>query len=247
MWPILSPKTYEGRTNMHPDFVLEYLQYELAGYNLSNVRGSAFDNAFNVFTHPEENNLVVLGTNGDVTDQENTTLEWLNIRHDDPSFSNVERGVYNGPNLQGRLQALPLNLNECFGNEVFHFENTIYSNCILMATAQVEQINNQFANNDELIANSIRFVRDALLYNLSIPRAILAYGNANEGYSALTSLQQIFPNLLDPQVVMHLYGTYYYKAWTVECNGAQVPLITIPHLSYAPVNINLLAQVLNQL
>lgn len=165
----------------------------LSECHLSSIPGSAFDNAFSIFSNSAaENNLVILGTNGNITDACKTTEEWLNDRWKDPTYCHVTLGDWGKSRLQKEIKKVPEELNKCFGPNTFSWKKTIVTNAILLASNGVGDIRNQFnnlrtqdsfKNITELIHASVRFFADyTLLY--ARPKVIFAYGNAEPGDSA---------------------------------------------------------------
>lgn len=124
---------------------LETIAKSLEKHGLSHILGSPFDNAFDVFDNKKEDiNLILLGTNGNMTDAIKTNVEWVKERAKNPQYSHLLSGDWGGSPLRQELIKLPDVLNEYFGYSKFSVSNMILTNGLLLASNGVGDIKNQF-------------------------------------------------------------------------------------------------------
>jgi len=221
--------------------ILEQIQVGLKKLNLDTIPGSPFDNPFNVFNKdPELVSLVVLGTNGNITDAEKTNLQWIEERALQPDYSHVESGDWGKSPLQGELLKLPDVLNSCFDEVLFSKEHMILTNGLLLASAGVKDIAEQFKavkengsnfnSKKELITASMSFFKEYTL-SFSKPKVIFAYGNDNSGDSAWKYIKDNFIVIREIAPIPKTRVSSY-KFCLIELNGHEIPVIGSPHLSY---------------
>lgn len=226
---------------------LDTLLKGLEKHQLEDVPGSAFDNAFSIFNKdPKDINLVIIGTNGNITDSRKTNKQWLFERSSDPKYDHLKLGDWGKSRLQPELIRLPDVLNEVFEEQLFSIENTIVTNALLIASAGVSDISNQvkkFNTNslisfrkNELIKASLAFFEETTLA-MSVPKVIFAYGNADTGDSAWCYLRKHF-KVLKNGLPIPLSKKTSYKFCTLEINNREVLVIGSPHLSYAYNKLN---------
>ena len=219
---------------------LEAIEKSLEKHGLSHILGSPFDNAFDVFDNEKEDiNLILLGTNGNMTDAIKTNLEWVKERARNPKYSHLLSGDWGVSPLRKELIKLPDVLNECFGNTMFSVSNMILTNGLLLASNGVGDIKNQFdilrsetnifSNLKDLLNASMGFFDDFVVKNSS-PRVIFAYGNADPGHSAWKYLRDYYPKLKET-VTVPIKSTSY-KFCSLDIHGEEVFVIGSPHPSF---------------
>ncbi|ASI96339.1 hypothetical protein [Vibrio rotiferianus] len=219
---------------------LENIEKLLEKYGLSHILGSPFDNAFGVFDNKKEDiNLIVLGTNGNMTDATKSNLEWVKERARNPKYSHLLSGDWGASPLRKELIKLPDVLNECFGNSKFSVSNMILTNGLLLASNGVSDIKNQFEilrsetnmfiNFKDLLNASMGFFNDFVVKNSS-PKVIFAYGNADQGHSAWKYLRDYYPKL--KEIVIVPIKSTSYKFCSLDIHGEEVFVIGSPHPSF---------------
>lgn len=214
---------------------------------LESIPGSVFDNAFNVF-HQERNavNLVVLGTNGNISDSSNSTLGWLDDRARNPRYSHIKEGDWGSTILQPQLMGIPRCLNECFRAERFREESTIYTNALLLASSGVGDIGNRvkllsnsaskFQRKKDIIGASMSFFANYTL-SLANPDLLFVYGNAEPGDSAWAYIRRHF-RVVEDGCSVPITSLTSYKFCSIDTGEKVLPVIGSPHLSYAYNKLN---------
>ncbi|HHC6615632.1 TPA: hypothetical protein ACN311_004959 [Vibrio parahaemolyticus] len=236
---------------------LETIAKLLEKHGLSHILGSPFDNAFDVFDNKKEDiNLILLGTNGNMTDAIKTNVEWVKERARNPQYSHLLSGDWGVSPLRKELIKLPDVLNECFGNSKFSVSNMILTNGLLLASNGVGDIKNQFeilrsetdtfTNLKGLLNASMVFFDDFVVKNSS-PRVIFAYGNADQGHSAWKYLRDYYPRLKET-VIVPINSTSY-KFCSLDMHGDEVFVIGSPHpcFHYNKLNKDLIKEGLEQI
>ncbi|MDO6762875.1 hypothetical protein [Agarivorans sp. 1_MG-2023] len=219
---------------------LEAIEKSLEKYGLSHILGSPFDNAFEVFNNKKEDiNLILLGTNGNMTDAIKTNAEWVRERADNTKYSHLLSGDWGVSPLQKELTKLPNLLNECFESSTFSVSKMILTNGLLLASNGVGDIKNQFeilrnetnkfTNFKGLLNASMGFFDDFVAKN-SNPKIIFAYGNAEQGHSAWKYLRGYYPKLKET-VIVPIKSTSY-KFCSLDIHGEEVFVIGSPHPCY---------------
>lgn len=221
--------------------VLDKLQEGLENNHLDCIKGSPFDNSFSTLCQdPIQNNLIVLGTNGNITDAAKTNAEWLSARSEEPCYSHLHDGNWGKSPLQPELLELPNVLNMCYGEELFSEQRMIVTNGLLLASAGVGDINNQFnkikengslhSTVSDLIHASMKFFHHYTM-TFAKPKVIFAYGNSESGHSAWRYLRSYFEVIKDAPSVRKTKASSY-KFCTVSIDEEEVVVIGSPHLSY---------------
>jgi len=227
---------------------LAHLSGALARHHLDALCGSAFDNAFAVFDNPPEvNNLVVLGTNGNLSDS-STTEAALRAQAERPNWSSVLDGVWGDQwrkgesPLQKQLRELPDLLTKACPGEIFRLESTVFTNALLLATKGVSGIPaavraasagpGRSRSTTELFDDSLRFFVDGTLA-LARPRLIFCYGNAVSGHSAWHHLTRFAGVVGEKHTEPRPGRRHPARFANISLAGAQIPVIGWPHLSYA--------------
>lgn len=225
---------------MKASTAIQHLRRTLVELKLDRVNGSPFDNALDVFDHPRASlNLVVLGTNGNGTDMRHSNTQWLDMRAEKPDYCHIRKGDWGRSRLQPELLRLPDVLNECFAEDRFALERTIFSNALLLASEGVGDIRRRAHEHNADIAPhlrlhsvldaSLRFLEQGTLA-LSQPDVLFVYGNA-EGDSAWSYLRRYFPIEAEgPRITMR--GKRAYKFCRLRIGNQVFPVIGSPHLSY---------------
>ena len=220
---------------------LDLIQDKLRKFSLDDVAGSPFDNPFSVFLNDtSRNNLVVLGTNGNITDAVKTNSEWVQARIDDITYSHLRDGDWGNSSLQSQLIKLPNILNTCFKNDYFSEDRMILSNGLLLASGGVDDIGTQikhlktyssaFNNKKELVAASIDFLKECTLF-FAKPKVIFAYGNSETKDSAWKYIKEHF-NVVNEISPIKKTTTSSYKFCIIEHAGDLITVIGSPHMSY---------------
>lgn len=230
----------------------ETLKNGLLRLGLENIRGSAFDNAFEVFNRGKDAvNLVVIGTNGNSSDRKHSTLGWLNERAREPQYNHIRQGDWGRSRLQSQLLDIPRCLNEVFAADRFSEELTIYTNALLLASNNVGDIGNRVELLDstgskekrkrDIIEASMRFFSECTL-SLARPDLLFAYGNA-EDKSAWAYIRRHFRVVADGWNVP-LTASTSYKFCSIEIHNKILPVVGSPHLSwrYNRLNATLIRQ-----
>lgn len=247
--------------------VLENISQNLIGFGISGLEARAFDNAFSVFNNrPEDNSLVLLGTNGNSSDEGKTNQQWLALDAQKPTESNLlhnswrlnnKMNAKNEPNystLQKRFIDLPDQLNDIFGEPFFSVERMVLTNGLLLASDGVSDIKpkfNQYLSDmsdagkevefptlPSMIAASMNFFKEVTL-KYSKPKLIIAYGNAS-GKGALSAWQFILDNmnvLSEPFEIIPEGKKYPVKFCMVEHNGHSMAVVSPRHMSWAPLDL----------
>lgn len=216
---------------------LENIEKSLEKNGLSNILGSPFDNAFEVFDNKKEDiNLILLGTNGNMSDAMKTNSEWVKERAENPKYSHLLDGDWGVSPLREELKRLPSILNECFDSSQFSVSKMILTNGLLLASNGVGDIKNQFdilrnkaspfTNLKGLLNASMTFFDDFVAKNYS-PKIIFAYGNADQGHSAWKYLRDYYPQLKET-VIVPIKSTSY-KFCSLYIDEEEVFVIGSPH------------------
>ena len=233
------------------------LEQSLKEHGLSEVLGSPFDNAFEVFNHNKDDiNLILLGTNGNMTDAIKNNIEWVNERAKIPQYSHLMSGDWGKSPLREELIKVPSVLNECFDNDIFSSSKMILTNGLLLASNGVSDIQKQFntlknqsskfKNLKDLLHSSMGFFNDFVIKN-SNPKIIFAYGNSEQGHSAWKYLRSYYPEI-KKKIVVPIKSTSY-KFCSLRINEREVFIIGSPHpcFHYNKLNKSLIQQGLNEI
>ncbi|MDO6688112.1 MULTISPECIES: hypothetical protein [unclassified Agarivorans] len=236
---------------------LPSLEKSLKEYGLSEVLGSPFDNAFEVFNHKKDDiNLILLGTNGNMTDAIKNNSEWVRERARTPKYSHLMSGDWGKSPLRKELIKVPSVLNDCFDTDIFSSSKMILTNGLLLASNGVSDIQNQFnilSENSskfnklkDLLHSSMGFFNDFVINN-SNPKIIFAYGNSDQGHSAWKYLRGYYPEI-KKKIVVPIKSTSY-KFCSLDINGKEVFIIGSPHpcFHYNKLNKSLIQQGLNEI
>ena len=217
-----------------------YLVTGLKHHYLSDVGGSPFDNAYEIFDRPQkEINLISLGTNGNMTDAIKTNAEWVKERAERPGYCHLTSGDWGKSPLRQQLLQLPDILNSCLDVERFSKDRMILTNGLLLASNGVSDIEKQFRaiseqipykRSKELVAASMNFFNDFTLKDTR-PEIIFAYGNADAGHSAWRYLRNFYREV-KPAINVLKNGRAKYKFCTLEIHDREVTIIGAAHPCY---------------
>lgn len=222
------------------------LKEGLLKHRLEHLPGSIFDNAFRVFRQePRAINLVVVGTNGNDSDREKSTLGWLEDRFSKPDYDHIREGAWGRTPLQSQLLEIPRCLNEVFGEQRFRDTCTVYTNALLLASSGVNDIGAKvaalretaphFRHKQEVIKVSMQFFADFLL-KVTAPDLLFAYGNGDSD-SAWAYITNHF-ELATPPSVVPIRSKRRYKFCLIRTQQKIIPVIGSPHLSYRYNKLN---------
>ena len=222
---------------------------ELSKYKLSDVKGSPYDNAMKLFRNPEDNNLVVIGTNGNASDMEKSNHDNITDRFKDEGYCHLRGHDWGGSRLRGELIRLPEVLNKCLPGNQFDINNMVLTNGLLLASERVAKIpqefkklkeqGSEFKNCKQLIKASMDFFNGCTL-SLANPKAIFAYGNADGGHSAWQYINDYYGQA-EKIVTLPINSSARspsYKFRHVTIGGEEVPVIGSPHPSYPAHKLN---------
>lgn len=221
------------------------LSNALHRHALQDLQGSAFDNAFAVFASPpEDNNLVVLGTNGNASD-EKEVLEALFWQAENPTRSSVldgkwgERWGEGESPLQKQLKTLPEQLSEACWDQTFKLESTVFTNALLLATPRVSDIpkavrerghaNGRSRTTRQLFDDCLSFFVEGTLA-LAQPKLIFCYGNAVSDHSSWLHLTRFAEVVGEP--VTEPRAGHPARFAKILIGGDEIPVVGWPHLSY---------------
>ncbi|MCL1088176.1 hypothetical protein L2744_00820 [Shewanella profunda] len=221
--------------------ISQNIQSYLLDFGLSNVSGSPYDNAYDVFKkNKNEINLVVMGTNGNMTDYKKTNKEWVSERSRNSDYCHLSKGNWGKSPLREELLKLPSVLNDYYGDETFDKSRMILTNGLLLASEGVSDIPNRFKqlkekNTDfsrigDIVKSSMDFFHNCTL-SLSSPSVIFAYGNADSGHSAWKYLTQYYKVKSDI-ISIPKGNTGHYKFCSITIGDRKVHVIGSPHPSY---------------
>lgn len=218
------------------DANLKLLRSHIENSVLADLPSNPFDCSSRAICRGDAN-LLVVGTNGNLSDSKMTNAQWLEYLDKNPDFSNLHDGNYGGGHLQGRLKSIPSVFRNALQNEEFSADRTIYTNLILLCSKDVQSIKkectNQGISEKDLISESINFFIE---WTLSVcdPDFIFCYGNAETGYSPYAILKPFF-SIKDSCYLNFKYKNLTIKISKVTIKGSTRNFIFWPHPSYNPI------------
>lgn len=233
-------------TNPSMNRVTQKIQNHLSENGLSNVNGSPYDNAYDLFKKDRnEVNLIVMGTNGNMTDYGKTNKEWVSERSRKSDYCHLSLGDWGKSPLREELLKLPDILNNHYGSGIFDKSRMIITNGLLLASQGVSDIPNKFKllkgqdtkfnRIGDLVKSSMDFFHNCTL-SLSRPSVIFAYGNADSGHSAWRYLTQYYK--VKSNIVSIPKGNAgNYKFCSINIEGRDVHVIGSPHPCYGYNNL----------
>ncbi|QDE31832.1 hypothetical protein [Shewanella polaris] len=236
---------------------LSAIEKSLKDHDLSDISGSPFDNAFEVFDNEKDDiNLILLGTNGNMTDAIKNNIEWVRERAKNPTYSHLISGDWGQSPLRKELIKVPEILNEFFGFNKFSLSRMVLTNGLLLASEGVGDIKikfnslsrdtSKFIKIRDLVHSSMSFFNDYVIQNSS-PEIIFAYGNSEQGHSAWKYLRSYYPEIKG-KILIPIKSTSY-KFCSLNINDREVFIIGSPHpcFHYNKLNKSLIKQGLKEL
>lgn len=215
---------------------INFLRSYIKNSGLANIPSNPFDCSSRAICRGDAN-LLVVGTNGNLSDSKMTNAQWLEYLDENPDFSNLYDGNYGGGHLQGRLKSIPAIFNNALPGSDFSSDRTIYTNLILLCSKDVNSIksecNNQGVDEKSLISKSLKFFIEATL-SVCDPRFIFCFGNAESGYSPYAILKNFFP-IEDFHFLHFKCRNLIIKISKVNIKGINRNFIFWPHPSYNPI------------
>lgn len=202
---------------------------QLEELGLAELNGRPFDCAHEIFLkETSQRRLVLVGFNGSDADKHWTNKNSIIHGFNNPKSSNVHHGA-NGAwlskTLPNKLLKLPIDL----GYEV---ENTIYTNTIMLCSADAIAIKQRSKDVglsiDELVNKSLNFFENITISNSNV-ELILAYSNSMNDLSAASAIYQRFG---DSDIYVSNQSKYY-KTFSFSSLIAEkkIPVVCIRHLS----------------
>ncbi len=208
---------------------------QLEELGLAELNGRPFDCAHEIFLKEKsQRRLVLIGFNGSDADKHWTNKNSIIDGFDNPKSSNVHHGA-NGAwlskTLPNRLLQLPIDLD-------YEVENTIYTNAIMLCSANAATIKQRTKevglSIDELVNKSLSFFENITISNSNI-ELIIAYSNSMNDLSAASAIYQRFGN----SDIYISNQNNYYKTFSFSALIAdkKIPVVCIRHLSRFKPNI----------
>lgn len=215
----------------------------LERHGLSKLPGRPYDCSFELLAAPpEKKRLIIVGFNGSLADEDFTNAESVLHGYSSPCFSNVQAGTegeWGITHLANRLQLVPEQLG-------FRWENTVYTNALLMCSKNALSIRQEIqrtpiGNLDSLIEKSMRFFEEVTL-PLCKPELIIAYSNGMSSHSAARLLLTTFAKGEKPEYVSKKNSYYSTFCFTARFKQLDVPVVGIRHMSRFKPDVRLIQQ-----
>ncbi|UYP72646.1 hypothetical protein [Pantoea dispersa] len=202
----------------------------LARFDLSNLPGRPFDNAFELLAAPPaRKRLIMLGFNGSAVDAHMSNASSIIKDYEEPDVSNVVKGTQGSwgiTHLAKRLQQIPASLG-------YNWQDVVYTNALMMCSENAASLKQEAIKHhqtmEELIKNSMSFFEEVTLA-LCHPELIIAHSN---GLSSLSAASLLLKHFGDKDTLMYSHPKGYFTTFGFvgRFNDKSVPVVCVRHMS----------------